>query len=85
MIVSELTNNISILQDAAAHLSKITFKKPLQLFIRRLFSSGQLILPQLKLTHENKPIRLGRKVQFPSDHIAMSYLIQKQFSNFFPH
>ena len=74
LVISELTNNLNIIQCATAKFNNISFTAPLKSFIRRLFSSKRRAFPILTSTNEIKSIHLGRKLQLPNDHIVMVYL-----------
>ena len=74
LVVSELTNNINILQAATAELNNVNFNKPLRLFIHRLFSSKRQALPKVTPTNEGISIRLGAKLELPNTHVVMAHL-----------
>ncbi|CAF3153953.1 unnamed protein product [Rotaria sp. Silwood2] len=85
LVVSELINNLNILQCATAQLNDIPFSTSIKLFIRRLFSSKQLAFPNQQSINKNKSVRLGRKFKPSNDHIVMTYLHNSQISNFSLH
>jgi hypothetical protein len=85
LVVSELINNLNILQCATAQLNDIPFSTSLKLFIRRLFSSKQHVFPNQQSINTNKSIRLGRKCKLPNNHIVMAYLHSNQISIFSLH
>jgi hypothetical protein len=82
LVVSELINNINILQCATAELNNVSFTPPLKVFIRRLFSSKRHTLPTQKSINENKSIRLGRTFELPNDHMVMVHLYNTHALNF---
>jgi hypothetical protein len=85
LVVSELIDNLNILQCATAELNTINFSTSLKVFIHRLFSSKRNTLPNQKSIIDNKAVRLSRKSELPHDHVAMNHLRNNYTLNFSSH
>lgn len=82
LIISELINNINIVQCATVEFNKINCSAPVKLFIRRLFSSKRHAFPDQQLINKNAFIRLGRKLKLENDHPVMVHLHNTHVSSF---
>ena len=85
LIVSELTNNINILQSSTKQFNTANFNTSLKLFIHRLFSSKRQALSNEKSINENNAIRFGKKFELPDDHTVMNYLRTTHMLNYSLH
>ncbi|CAF1532838.1 unnamed protein product [Adineta ricciae] len=82
LIVTELVNNINLVQRATAESNNDSFNSSLKLFVRRLFSSKRQALPKQNNMEANENFRLAKKLELPNDHIVMVHLSNLPIFNF---
>ena len=74
LIISELTNNINIVQGSTARLEYVKFNASLGLFIDRLFSSKRQALPKHSCENGSNYVRVGPELELPENHFVMAHL-----------
>lgn len=82
MIISELINNINIVQCATLRFNSMNCNTSVKIFIQRLFSSKRHAFPNQQVANGNMIIRLGRKLKLLNDHPMMVHLYNTHVFNF---
>jgi hypothetical protein len=75
LVISELSNNINLLQCATAQKEEYNFNKSLALFVHSIFSSKRCALPQqVPANQQNVSLRVARKLILSPTHAVTNYL-----------
>jgi hypothetical protein len=82
LIISELINNINIVQCATLEFNKTDCHTSVKLFMQRLFSSKRHAFPDQKVINDGGFIRLGRKLKLSNDHPVIVHLHNTHVFNF---
>ncbi|CAF1410154.1 unnamed protein product [Adineta ricciae] len=70
LIISELINNLNIVQSATNELNNINLNRSLKLYVFRIFSTKRQALPSEKSLDENFSIRFARKLDLQNSSIT---------------